>query len=87
MANQAAGINEYDNPTDASENFVKAKKILADVDIGTIAKTCKAITLFVNNLQPGVSCVYGKRQSLQRNTRCEKNVRCQKLSSHKREMP
>ena len=60
MANQAAGINEYDNPTDASENFVKAKKILADVDIGTIAKTCKAITLFVNNLQPGVSCVYEK---------------------------
>ena len=56
----AAGINEYDNPTDASENFVKAKKILADVDIETIAKTCKAITLFVNNLQPGVSCVCEK---------------------------
>ena len=28
-----------------------------------------------------------KRQSLQRNTRCEENVRCQKRSSHKREMP
>ena len=56
----AAGINEYDNPTDASENFVKAKKILADVDIETIAKTCKAITLFVNNLRPGVSCLLRK---------------------------
>lgn len=81
----AAGINEYDNPTDASENFVKAKKILADVDIETIAKTCKAITLFV--IATGSFLRMRKRQSLQRNTRCEKNVRCQKLSSHKREMP
>jgi hypothetical protein len=84
----AAGINEYDNPTDASENFVKAKKILADVDIETIAKTCKAITLFVNNLQPEVSCVCEKdnrysaiqdvkkmfdvRNSLLTNERCPK---------------
>lgn len=56
----AAGINEFDNPTDASDNYKKANKVLTDVDIETIAKTCKAITLFVNNLRPGVSCVYEK---------------------------
>ena len=59
----AAGINEYDNPTDASENFVKAKKILADVDIETIAKTCKAITFFVNNLRLSCVCEKDNRNS------------------------
>lgn len=83
----AAGINEYDNPTDASENFVKAKKNSCRCRYRNYRKDVQSNYAFRKQFATGSFLCIRKRQSLQRNTRCEKNVRCQKRSSHKREMP
>lgn len=55
----AAGINEFDNPTDASDNYKKADKVLSNVDVETIAKACSAITTLISNMN--IDADYEKR--------------------------
>ncbi len=47
------GVNEFDNSTDASENYKKANKILSNVDVTTVAKACSAISTLISNMNIG----------------------------------